>query len=137
MAVPDEMLEIGTEQTFTLSSTNPYLHVYTDNVGNLIEYREDDGSGAAYDIPSYITFSYNEEGEMELIFSTSYKSCYVSKYQVELNKKITITKPNGDVYEWTYKNGTEPIEVFDQVYYISDGLNMLMYVPNEWDVKIV
>lgn len=136
MAVPDEMLEIGAEQTFTLNSTNPYLHVYTDNVGNLIEYREDDGSGAAYDIPSYITFSYNEEGEMELVFSTSYKSCYVNKYQVELDKKITITKPNGDVYEWTYKNGTEPIEVFDQVYYISDGLNMLMYVPNEWDVKI-
>ena len=47
-------------------------------------------------------------GDLTCEFTTAYVGVRVKAYKVNTNQKITITQPNGDIYEWVNNISVEP-----------------------------
>lgn len=133
LIIPDKMLEAPNTQSIVLKE-NDILHIYSRkyNISDLIEYTALSG----YNIPSYITATYadpiNMSGDLTCEFTTAYVGVRVKAYKVNTNQKITITQPNGDIYEWVNSNSVEPSCDIDAVY----CNNGTFYVPKDWAVEV-
>ena len=136
LAVPDDMLNLGEEQTFILTPNKNYLHIYnpstTSSIDDLITYSEE----GTYAIPSYVTVEYDEAKNMSVTFTTSYAGVFVKQYTVQFNQILYITKANGDIWQWDYSNSVDPYDLDKAVHFERNGGDCLFYVPEDWEVSI-
>lgn len=134
LSIPTEMLEFGESQKFILNKAGQLLHIYSSNgaISDIVEYSDSEGT---YNIPSYVKVSY-EGANMILEFTSSYTGVNVKEYEVPADYKITITKTNGEVYEWANKSGEDPIDVDRSISYQRNGASYQFYIPTDWKVVI-
>lgn len=134
MAIPYDMLQFDETQKFVLTDTNTYLHIYNTagSISDIIEYSV---SEETYNIPSYVTVTVDGD-KMILEFTSSYTGIKTKAYSINVGEKITITKTNGEIYEYV-NSGTNTPDGYDiSIYVESNGSFHTFYVPEDWEVVI-
>lgn len=136
LSIPNNMLEFGDEQTFTLANKDEqrYLHIYGVNgdIDDLVKWQENPEQGAAVDIPAYVTYSWNGD-EMLITFTTNYTGDIVQAKLIDPNSTFNITKPNGDIYTWERnERRSDPDNVPEEMFYEVADDGYIFYIPLDW-----
>ena len=134
LSVPYDMLSFDETQKFKLTGADTYLHIYNTagTISDIIEYSNTEDS---YYIPSYVKVTFDGT-DMILEFTSAYTGIKVKKYEVAVGQKISITKSNGDIYEYN-NSGTNSPEDYDISIHINDeSTTKIFYVPENWGVVV-
>lgn len=142
LAIPDKMLELGEEQTVTLKDEDNkrFLHIYGSNgtIDHLVKWQEPNEQGVAFDIPSYVTHSWDDEGGMVLTFTSAYTGDIAKSKTINpATEGITITKINGDTYTWKQDpiRRDDPEDLPEEVFFEVVAEGYIFYIPLSWEFE--
>lgn len=141
LAVPNDMLKYGLNQTIMMNPGNDhnYLHIYNSDrdINDLITW----DMLINDEVPSYVSteFLYDPESPDKpvitgcyVIFNSVYDGVYVKAHEVAVGNKITITSANNTQYEWTNTGIMEPPFYHQAIYYE----NNTFYLPLDWKAVV-
>lgn len=134
LSVPYDMLRFDETQKFKLTEADTYLHIYNTagTISDIIEYSNTEDS---YYIPSYVKVTFDKT-DMVLEFTSAYTGIKVKKYEIAMGQKISITKSNGEIYEYV-NSGTNKPENYDVSIHVNDeSTTKVFYVPENWRVAV-
>lgn len=143
LSVPEEMLNLGANQTYRMSDTDgkDFVHIYYNkgSINDIVSYEH----AVNLQLPSYASAVtvLDEAGQViaaDLMFTSAYDAVFVKDYKLQPDQKITIITPNKEEYSWTYTVSASvsgPPNFHPALYYDLDTATY--YIPSDWDVSIV
>lgn len=138
LMVPDAVYDLGSTQTFKVLSGEMY-HIYNEKrqVSELLSFT----IGQDPIVPAMVSYKKIDEGtsneRLEVTLSSQYASARVNRYEVETNKQIEITYPDGTNYIFQNSEGVEVKEsdIRQTVLYAEEDYPTF-YVPQGYKVEV-